>query len=109
MTDVISGIESSDSAIAREAAKLVRQHETEMLFNHSLRIAEPPLPRIAVMAISLEALWVFSSQTSRGLRIPAFFWLDGRTDSPQLSRIDCCLQGAEVRRLARPPVSLAND
>jgi hypothetical protein len=44
MTDVISGIEISDSAIAREAAELVRQHETEMLFNHSLRIAEPPLP-----------------------------------------------------------------
>jgi HD domain len=38
MVDVISGIKIPDSKIAREAAELVRQHETEMLFNHSVRV-----------------------------------------------------------------------
>lgn len=38
MADVISGIKIPDSKIAREAEELVRQHETEMLFNHSLRV-----------------------------------------------------------------------
>ena len=38
MADVISGIKIPDSQIAREAAELVRQHETEMLFNHSVRV-----------------------------------------------------------------------
>ena len=38
MTDLISGIKIPDSKIAREAAELVRQHETEMLFNHSVRV-----------------------------------------------------------------------
>jgi hypothetical protein len=38
MTDVISGIKIPDSKIAREAAELVRQHENEMLFNHSVRV-----------------------------------------------------------------------
>ncbi|MFL5069074.1 MAG: HD domain-containing protein [Xanthobacteraceae bacterium] len=38
MADVISGIKIPDSKIAREAAELVRQHETEMLFNHSVRV-----------------------------------------------------------------------
>jgi hypothetical protein len=38
MADVISGIKIPDSKIAREAAKLVRQHENEMLFNHSIRV-----------------------------------------------------------------------
>jgi HD domain len=38
MTDVISDIKIPDSRIAREAAELVRQYETEMLFNHSVRV-----------------------------------------------------------------------
>ena len=38
MADVISGIKIPDSKIAREAAELVRQHENEMLFNHSVRV-----------------------------------------------------------------------
>jgi hypothetical protein len=38
MANVISGIKIPDSKIAREAAELVRQHETEMLFNHSVRV-----------------------------------------------------------------------
>ena len=38
MADVFSGIKIPDSKIAREAADLVRQHETEMLFNHSVRV-----------------------------------------------------------------------
>ena len=38
MADVFSGIKIPDSKIAREAAELVRQHETEMLFNHSVRV-----------------------------------------------------------------------
>src|SRR6201996_7832371 len=38
MADVISGVKAPDSKIAREAAELVRQHETEMLFNHSVRV-----------------------------------------------------------------------
>jgi hypothetical protein len=38
MADVISGIKIPDSKIAREAAELVRQHETELVFNHSVRV-----------------------------------------------------------------------
>lgn len=38
MTDVFSGIKIPDSKIAREATELVRQQETEMLFNHSVRV-----------------------------------------------------------------------
>src|ERR1700742_2727549 len=38
MANEISGISIPDSKIAREAAELVRQHETEMLFNHSVRV-----------------------------------------------------------------------
>ena len=38
MADMISGIRIPDSKIAREAAELVRQHESEMLFNHSVRV-----------------------------------------------------------------------
>jgi HD superfamily phosphodiesterase len=38
MADVISGIKIPDSKIAREAAELVRQHETDILFNHSVRV-----------------------------------------------------------------------
>ena len=38
MTELISGIRIPDSKLAREAAELVRQHETEMLFNHSVRV-----------------------------------------------------------------------
>jgi HD domain len=38
MTGLISGVKIPDSKIAREAAELVRQHETEMLFNHSVRV-----------------------------------------------------------------------
>jgi HD superfamily phosphodiesterase len=38
MANVISGIKIPDSKIAREAAELVRQHETDLLFNHSVRV-----------------------------------------------------------------------
>ncbi|MFE1599476.1 HD domain-containing protein [Methylobacterium sp. ID0610] len=38
MISEISGIRIPDSKIAREAAELVRQHESEMLFNHSVRV-----------------------------------------------------------------------
>jgi hypothetical protein len=38
MVDAISGIKIPDSKLAREAAELVRQHESEMLFNHSVRV-----------------------------------------------------------------------
>jgi hypothetical protein len=38
MANVISGIKIPDSRIAREAAELVRQHQTDMLFNHSVRV-----------------------------------------------------------------------
>ena len=38
MTSVISGVRIPDSKLAREAAELVRQHEDEMLFNHSVRV-----------------------------------------------------------------------
>jgi hypothetical protein len=37
MADVISGVTIPDSKIAREAAELVRQHQTETFFNHSVR------------------------------------------------------------------------
>ena len=36
MADILSGIKIPDSKIAREAAELVRQHESELLFNLSL-------------------------------------------------------------------------
>jgi hypothetical protein len=35
---MLSGIKIPDSKIAREAAELVRQHESELLFNHSVRV-----------------------------------------------------------------------
>jgi HD domain len=35
---MISGVKIPDSKIAREAAELVRQHESELLFNHSVRV-----------------------------------------------------------------------
>jgi len=38
MADILSGIKIPDSRIAREAAELVRQHESELLFNHSVRV-----------------------------------------------------------------------
>src|SRR3954453_11755806 len=38
MPGLISGVKIPDSKIAREATELVRQHETEMLFNHSVRV-----------------------------------------------------------------------
>lgn len=38
MTAVISGVRIPDSRLAREAAELVRSHEDEMLFNHSVRV-----------------------------------------------------------------------
>ena len=38
MTNIFSGIKIPDSKIAREAAGLVRQHESELLFNHSVRV-----------------------------------------------------------------------
>jgi HD domain len=37
MANVISGVTIPDSKIAREAAELVRQHQTETFFNHSVR------------------------------------------------------------------------
>jgi len=36
--DTISGVRIPDSKLAREAEDLVRQQETEMLFNHSVRV-----------------------------------------------------------------------
>ena len=38
MKQVISGIAIPDSKLAQEAADLVRQYESEMLFNHSVRV-----------------------------------------------------------------------
>jgi len=38
MADMIFWHNIPDSKIAREAAELVRQYETEMLFNHSVRV-----------------------------------------------------------------------
>jgi HD superfamily phosphodiesterase len=38
MAGISAGIKISDSKIAREAAELLRQHETEMLYNHSARV-----------------------------------------------------------------------
>jgi hypothetical protein len=38
MADILSGIRIPDSKIAREAAELVRHHESELLFNHSVRV-----------------------------------------------------------------------
>jgi hypothetical protein len=38
MADTFAGIKIPDSKIAREATELLRQHATEMLFNHSVRV-----------------------------------------------------------------------
>jgi HD superfamily phosphodiesterase len=38
MASMISGVRIPDSKMARQAAELVRQYETEMLFNHSVRV-----------------------------------------------------------------------
>jgi hypothetical protein len=38
MADLISGVRIPESKIARQAAELVRQHETEMLFDNSVRV-----------------------------------------------------------------------
>jgi hypothetical protein len=38
MADISSDIKIPDSKLAREAAELVRQHETELLYNHSVRV-----------------------------------------------------------------------
>jgi HD domain len=38
MADITSGVEIPDSKIAREATELVRHHESEVLFNHSVRV-----------------------------------------------------------------------
>jgi len=38
MAKVVSGIEIPDSKLAHEATELVRQYESEMLFNHSVRV-----------------------------------------------------------------------
>jgi hypothetical protein len=38
MAEGFSGIKIPDTKIAREATELVRQHATEMLFNHSVRV-----------------------------------------------------------------------
>jgi hypothetical protein len=38
MTHSVSGIQIPDSKLAKGATELVRQYETEMLFNHSVRV-----------------------------------------------------------------------
>lgn len=38
MSGTISGVKIPDSKMAREAAELVRSYESEMLFNHSVRV-----------------------------------------------------------------------
>src|ERR1700712_3562732 len=38
MTGVIAGVRRPDSKLALEAAELVRSYESEMLFNHSVRV-----------------------------------------------------------------------
>ena len=38
MAQIISGIKIPDSQLAREAEELVREYESEMLFNHSVRV-----------------------------------------------------------------------
>jgi hypothetical protein len=38
MVEITSGVRIPDSRLAREAAGLVRHHESEMLFNHSARV-----------------------------------------------------------------------
>lgn len=38
MIRIVSGVKIPDSKLAREAAELVRDHETETLFNHSVRV-----------------------------------------------------------------------
>jgi HD domain len=79
MGDVISGIKIPDSKIAREATELVRQHENEMLFNHSVRVFvfgamkgiranlkfDPELLYVAALFHDLGLVDAYHSQTKR--------------------------------------------
>lgn len=79
MADMISGINIPDSKIAREAAELVRQYETEMLFNHSVRVFvfgamkgirqkikfDPELLYVAALFHDLGLVDAFHTETNR--------------------------------------------
>jgi hypothetical protein len=79
MADMISGINIPDSKIAREAAELVRQYETEMLFNHSVRVFvfgamkgirqkikfDPELLYVAALFHDLGLVDAFHAETNR--------------------------------------------
>src|SRR5262245_27454758 len=79
MADMISGINIPDSKIAREAAELVRQYETEMLFNHSVRVFlfgamkgirqktkfDPELLYVAALFHDLGLIDAFHTETNR--------------------------------------------
>src|ERR1700755_2869993 len=89
MGEVISGIEIPDSKIAREAAELVRQHETEMLFNHSVRVFvfgamkgtrqnikfDPEVLYVAALFLDLGAVDKYHTETKR-------FAVDGADAAP---------------------------
>ncbi|WP_407179851.1 HD domain-containing protein [Bradyrhizobium sp. STM 3562] len=79
MADEICGIKIPDSKIARQAAELVRQHESEMLFNHSVRVFvfgamrgvrenvkfDPELLYIAALFHDLGLVDAYHTQTKR--------------------------------------------
>jgi hypothetical protein len=79
MTHMISGINIPDSKIAREAADLVRHYETEMLFNHSVRVFvfgamkgirqnikfDPELLYVAALFHDLGLVDAFHTETNR--------------------------------------------
>jgi hypothetical protein len=76
---VISGIKLPDSQIAREATELVRQHEPEILFNHSVRVYlfgamkgtrqnitfDPELLYVAALFHDLGLLDMYHTETKR--------------------------------------------
>jgi hypothetical protein len=117
---MISGIRIPDSKIAREAAELVRQHESEMLFNHSVRVFlfgamkgirqnlkfDPELLYVAALFHDLGLADAYHTETKR-------FEVDGADAAreflkshgiPSLKRIWSGKQSPYIRRPASPNI-----
>src|SRR5712672_1478674 len=117
MADMISGINIPDSKIAREAAELVRQYETEMLFNHSVRVFvfgamkglrqkikfDSELLYVAALfhgALSMLSIPRQTDLKSTGPMQRAHF--SGATASPSRKRIWCGKRSPYIPRQASP-------
>lgn len=113
MADVILGSKIPDSKIAQEAAELVRQHETEMLFNHSVRVFvfgamkgirknlkfDPELLYVAALFHDLGLVDAYHTETKR-------FDVDGADAAREFLRSrawgGCCAECGSIQ--ARHPI-----